>query len=425
MKLQTAKGVRDIPPEEKIVRNRMISTLTKVFERYGFAPLETPIIERFETLAAKGGAGEGSDAMKEVFTLSDQGERALGLKFEQTTSLCRYVGTNPQIKMPFKRYEIGPVFRDGPIKAGRYRQFWQCDVDIVGSKSMIADAEVLAITDKVFKEFGFDFLVKVNNRKVLNGILAQAGVKEFKNEALIAIDKLEKIGKKGVTDELFEGGLNDIQVEKIFEIIKEGLTLEELKSNLTDKDALEGVEELEELFKYLDAMQIKSAVFDVSLVRGLSYYTGTIFEAYSKKGKITSSLAGGGRYDKMIGDFLGGSREIPAMGISFGLAPIMDSLKAKEEFKEKSVAKVYVIPIKTVNESLDVIQKLRDLGVNADFDINGRGMSKNLNYANAMGIPFVIIIGENELKAGKVLLRDMSSGDQSLLTVEEAAKKLS
>ncbi|MBT3406321.1 histidine--tRNA ligase [Candidatus Woesearchaeota archaeon] len=424
MKLQTAKGVRDIPPEEKIVRNRMISTLTTVFERYGFAPLETPIIERFETLAAKGGAGGESDALKETFTLKDQGDRALGLKFEQTTSLARYVGMNPQIKMPFKRYEIGPVFRDGPIKAGRYRQFWQCDVDTVGSKSMLADAEVIAIMEKVFEDFGFDIAIKVNNRKVLNGLLNQAGVDD-KEEAIIAIDKLEKIGKSGVTDELFDRGYNDVQVEKIFDVLDVGSDLSKLKLKITDEEGLEGVKELEELFGYLDKMKIKVAAFDVTLARGLAYYTGTVFEAFSKSGPIKSSLAGGGRYDSMVGKFLGGGRDIPAVGVAFGLAPIMDSLKAKEEFKEKNPAKVYVIPIKTVDESLDVVQKLRDLGVNADFDINGRGMSKNLNYANAMGIPFVIIIGENELKAGKVLLRDMASGDQNLLTVEEAAKTLS
>mgnify|MGYP002641282391 CR=1 FL=1 len=423
MELQTARGVRDIPPEEKIVKNKVVDTLRNAFEVYGFSPLETPIIERYETLAAKGGAGTSSDVMKETFKFKDQGKRNLGLRFELTTSLARFIGMNPQMKMPFKRYEIGAVFRDGPIKLGRYRQFWQCDVDIVGSKSMLSDAEVLSVVQTVFDNLSLDIVIKVNNRKLLNGILTQAGIKK-KEEAIIAVDKLDKIGVKGVSEELIQRGYKPKQIESLFDLIKEGITIKELKQLITDEEGLEGLEEIDQLFAYLKNIGVKSAVFDVSLARGLAYYTGTVFEAFLKKGKVTSSLAGGGRWDGMIGKFLGGNREIPAVGVAFGLAPIMDVLKEKEEMKKRSLAEVYVVPIKTVSESLSIIQELREANINTEMDLNGRGMSKNMQYANALGIPYVIIIGEDELKKKKVLLRNMETGDQELLPLSVVIKKL-
>ena len=422
MKIQTAKGVQDTPPEEKLIKNQVVDTLREVFETYGFAPLETPIIERFETLAAKFAAGEASDALKEIFSLSDQGKRDLGLRFDLTVPLARYVAMNPTLKMPFKRYEIGSVFRDGPIKAGRVRQFWQCDVDVIGTRSMLADAEVVAVANTCFNKLNLEVVIKINNRKLLNGILEQAGIKN-KEEAIIAIDKLAKIGVKGVSAELKERGYTKKQIETVFSLVKEGMTLKQLKNKLTNEEGREGISELEELFGYLKQMEVKKAKFDVSLARGLAYYTGPVFEVFLKKGRITSSLAGGGRYDDMVGNFMGGGRTVPAMGISFGLVPIIESIKEKQEFKEKTLAQVYVIPIKTVKESLEIVQDLRESGIKTDFDLNGRGMSKNLQYANALGIPYVLIVGERELKKGKALLRDMQSGDEQLLSVKQVITK--
>ena len=418
MKPQTAKGVQDTPPEEKIIKNKVVSTLREVFETYGFAPLETPIIERYETLAAKFAAGEASDALKEIFKLQDQGKRNLGLRFDLTVPLARYIAMNPTLKMPFKRYEIGSVFRDGPIKSGRVRQFWQCDIDTIGTSSMLADAEIISILETAFNKLNLDVVIKVNNRKLLNGILEQAGIKN-KEEAIIAIDKLDKIGVKGVSAELKERGYKPKQIKQIFELIQENISLKQLKSKVVTEEAKEGIKELEEVFAYLKQMGIKKAKFDVSLARGLAYYTGTVVEVFIKKGKITSSLAAGGRWDNMIGNFIGGNREIPAVGIAFGLVPIIESIKEKQELKEKTPAQVYVIPIKTVKESLNIISQLRENNIKTDFDLNGRGMSKNLQYANALGIPYAVIIGEQELKKNKVMLRDMQSGDQQLLSVKE------
>ena len=423
MKLQTARGVQDTPPEEKIIKNKVADALKNVFQLYGFAPLETPIIERYETLTAKFAAGDASDALKETFTLTDQGKRNLGLRFDLTVPLARYVAMNSTLKMPFKRYEMGSVFRDGPIKAGRVRQFWQCDVDTIGSSSMLADAEIIAVIDTGFNKLKLDTIIKVNNRKLLNGIFEQAGIKN-KEEAIISIDKLAKIGVKGVTNELLEKGFKKKQIDMIFELIQENTSLANIKKKIKTEEGKEGIKELEEVFSYLRNMGIKSVKFDISLARGLAYYTGTIFEAFMKKGTITSSLAAGGRWDNMIGNFMGGNRIVPAVGGSFGLVPIIESIKEIEKLVKRTLAKVYVIPIKTEKKSLEIVQQLRNEGVAADYDLNGRGMSKNLQYANTLGIPYAIIIGSDEIKKNKVLLRDMVTGDQKLLALKDVVKKL-
>ncbi len=423
MELQTAKGVRDIPPEEKALKNQVVNTLTEVFELYGFAPLETPILERYETLAAKFAAGEASDALKETFKLTDQGNRELGLRFDLTVPLARFMAMNPMLKMPFKRYEIGQVFRDGPLKLGRYREFWQCDIDIIGSNSMLADAEVLAVVDAAFTKLGLDIVIKVNNRKVLNGILEQAEVKDKEN-AIIAIDKLDKIGKEGVAKELQERGFTKKQIDAIFALVKEKSSIAELKSMLTAQEGQQGIQELEELFSYLKAMGVSTTQFDVSLARGLAYYTGTVFEARLQDGRISSSVAGGGRWDNMIGNFMGGNKEVPAVGVAFGLEPIMDTLRLEKKIQDKPSAQVYVIPINTIAESLSMVQELRKNGVAASFSLGKKGVSKNLEYASSLKIPYALIIGEDELKKKKVLLRDMNDGTEQLLALKDVVKKL-
>jgi len=423
MKIQIARGVQDTFPEEKIIKNQVVDTLREIFELYGFAPLETPTLERYETLAAKFAAGESSDALKEIFKLTDQGKRKLALRFDLTVPLSRFVAMNPNLKLPFKRYEVGSVFRDGPIKLGRYREFWQMDIDTIGTNSMLADAEIVAMTETIFKKLKFNVVIKINNRKLLNGILNQAGIKN-KESAIIAIDKLDKIGVEGVTAEMLEKGYKKEQIKKVFTLIQKDISLTQLKKTITDPEGIEGLQELAELFDYLKQMNISTALFDISLARGLAYYTGTVFEVFLKKGPIKSSLAGGGRYDKMIGNFIGKSREVPAMGISFGIAPIIDVLKSTKKNIVKTPAKVYVLPLNTTKQSLSIAQQLRNEGISTDFALSKKGMSKNLQYANTLGIPYVVIIGEKEITQNKVLLRDMQTGDQQLLTVKEVIKKL-
>ncbi|MBC8500922.1 MAG: histidine--tRNA ligase [Nanoarchaeota archaeon] len=422
MKLMNAKGVRDFPPEEKIIRQKVVDTLRETFEEFGFNPLETPEIERFETLSSKYAGGD--EILKEIFKLKDQGGRKLGLRYDLTIPLARFIGMNPNLKMPFKRYEIGRVYRDGPIKLGRYREFWQCDVDTVGSKSMLADAEILAIADRGFKKLGLKTVIKINNRKILDGILLSTGVKENKwIDAILSIDKLEKQGKNEVKKELEQKKI--ASTSKIFKLIQKKennkKTLDNLKSFISNDIGKEGIAEMEELLKLLKSFKV-SVDFDPSLARGLAYYTGPVYEVFLEKSEIKSSIAAGGRYDEMVGKFVGKEDAYPATGISFGLEVITDALSSKE--KKKSVVDVYVIPIKTTSESIKIAQKLRNSGIKIDMDISGRGISKNLNYANALDIPYVIFVGEKELKQKKVKLRDMKTGKEQLLSINNLVKKL-
>lgn len=429
MNLERAKGTRDFSPEEKILRNEIVQTLTKVFEKYGYPPFETPIIERFDVLSAKGGAGEESEAMKETFNLTDQGGRQLGLRFELTLSLARFIGMNPALKMPFKRYEIGPVFRDGPVKLGRYRQFWQCDVDSVGSKNIVADAELIMLALDCFKELELDAYLQINSRKLLKGIIEYAGINAKKADSvIISIDKLEKYGKQEVIKELEQKGITDEQTTKLLGAINPDGTNEEkleiLKKIIDNVTGKEGINEIEEIFYYLNNEQKKNVVFAPSLARGLGYYTGPIFEGFLRKSKITSSICGGGRYDKMIGLLLSTDKEYPATGISFGLDVITDAMKLIRTETKQTVVDVYVIPIGVKKQALEIVQKLRDKEIKADIDITGRGISKNLNYANSLSIPYVIFIGENELKQKKVKIRNMKTGKEEMVSADNVWKRI-
>jgi histidyl-tRNA synthetase len=429
MQLENSKGTRDFPPEDKILRNEVVERLRRVFERYGYSPLETPIIERYELLAAKGGAGQDSDAMKEIFTLSDQGGRKLGLKFEQTLSFARFIGMNPNLKMPFKRYELGPVFRDGPIKLGRYRQFWQCDVDVVGCKEMIIDSEILALALDAFKELELDAYLEVNNRKLLKGIIDFAGIRpELADSVIISIDKLNKIGKSGVIKELEDKRVGEDQVAKLMSAFESKGSTEEklrmLKTIITSNIGKEGLKELEEVFSYLSEAQKKNIVFNISLARGLGYYTGTIFEGFVKDSKVASSICGGGRYDEMIPLLIDSKKDFPCIGISFGLDVIADVMKLAKKESDRTVTKVFVIPIKTPEKCFGLCKQLRDAGINADMDFQGRGISKNLNYVNSMNIPYAIIVGEQELRQDKVKLRDMKTGKEELLSASDVIRQL-
>lgn len=429
--LQTAKGVRDVPAEELLLRKKLMDALVRIFERYGYNPLETPIIERWETLSVKFGAGADSDAMNEIFRFRDQGNRELGLRFELTLSMARYVAMNPNIKLPFKRYEMGRVYRDGPIKLGRTREFWQCDVDIVGTGDMIADAELMKLSLDAFKALGLDAYIEVNTRKLLNAVLEQAGVAEEKRTpAVIILDKLNKIGRDGVQDELRRMDLNFDTSDKILQLLEvRGDNTEKfsaLKTLLTTDSGRKAIAELEEMFSYFSAEEMKNIVFCPSLARGLAYYTGPVFEGFLRDSEFKGSICGGGRYDDMIGMFLQGKEKVPATGISFGLVPIMEALKLKEKSDIKTVTRLFVIPIgKTKREALGIAQELRSAGVNTDIDLISRGISKNLDYANSTAIPFVLFVGERELKEKKVKLRDMKSGKEELLTVKAVAKRLS
>ncbi len=425
MELQLPRGMRDFPPEEKILRDEVIALLKEIFETYGFSPLETPIVERWEILSAK--YAGGTELLKETFKLTDQGGRALGLRYELTVSLARFIGMNPTIKRPFKRYQIGTIYRDGPIKKGRYREFYQCDVDTVGTSSMLADAECLNLAAEVFQKLGFDYEIRVNNRKLLQEILADIP-SDLASNVLIALDKLDKVGPVEARREMTERGLSVEQASQILKLVQvDGDNQTRLAIMAECVPNSQGLKELREVFSLLDVPQ--RVVFLPSLARGQAYYTGTIFEVYVKDSEITGSFAAGGRWDEMIGQFLGTNERYPAVGISFGLEPIIEEIKTRQQQSEqsprKTVTQVYLIPFKTViAEGRKICQQLRQAGIKTDMDLAGRGISDNLKYANTYNIPFVVIVGPDELAQNRIKLRDMRSGAEELLSVAEAIMRL-
>ncbi|MGV8141756.1 MAG: histidine--tRNA ligase [Candidatus Woesearchaeota archaeon] len=425
MTIEMAKGVRDFPPEDKIIREELVSNLKEVFESYGYSPLETPSIERLDTLTAKFAAGTESDAAKEIFKLTDQGNRELGLRFDLTVPFSRFIASNPNMKMPFKRYEIGRVFRDGPIKLGRYREFWQCDVDIAGASSVKAEAELLLLTIEAFKRLKLDAYVEVNNRKLLFGLMDYCKIPVEKHETvIISIDKITKYGEDIVRKELVDKFIDKHSIDKLMEVFTLRGTNDEKLERLTpvmhSDIGKEGLKELKELFDYLKFVEHGKIILNIALARGLAYYTGTVFEGFLKDSKVTSSICGGGRYDNMIGMYASNNRQYPAVGISFGLEPIIDAIRLGNKELKKTVSELYIIPIQTFKESLVIATTLREAGLNVDIDLMDKGISKNLDYANSLKIPFVAFIGETELKDQKIKLKNMNTGSEHLVTLDEA-----
>lgn len=432
MAIELPKGVRDFPPEEKMRRQDIIDGMRHIFERFGYAPLETPTFERMDVLGAKFAAGEGSDAMQEIFQFQDQGKRKLGLRFDLTVPLARYVAIHPELKLPFKRYQIDKVYRDGPIRLGRYREFWQCDVDIIGADNILADAEMLAIAHDVFSMLGLSVTVEVNNRKFLEGLLTQAKLPKGKHvPAMIVIDKYKKLSKKELEEEFSSKGIDEEAMVHLFGLLEMTGTNDQILAHMDEFShtdiGKEGVRELREIMRHAKTLGCTKIRVNPGLARGLSYYTGPVFEGFLDDGEalgITSSVCGGGRYDDMVGNYVGGGRKIPALGISFGLEPITETLKKKSPFEQKTPAKVYVIPVGVSDEALKVAKDLRKAGLCVDMDVQGKGISKNLAYANSLGIPFVIIVGEDEVKQGKVKLRDMKSGKEEMLSLHDVIDKI-
>lgn len=421
MELMGSKGTRDFLPEKQIEKQEIIEKIKKVFELYGYSPIETPVFERFEVLSSKYAGGE--EILKETFSFTDQGKRKLGLKYDLTVPLARVIAMNPALRMPFKRYQIERVFRDGPTTTARYREFYQCDVDVVGSKTMQADAEIIKISEQAFKELGLEVEIRLNNRKLLNGLMQEIGIeKEKVMPVLLAIDKLDKQPKEEVKKELKEKRIEEKKIKKIFELIeikgKNLEILEKLEKKVSSEEGKEGIKELKKILEFAKQYKITNLYITPNLVRGLAYYTGPIFEILLRKGKVKSSVGGGGRYDKMIGLIAGKGKEFPATGISFGLERILDELEEKGE-KKKTVTEIFIAPINAEKEGIDLAEKIRELGINTEIDLMQRGISKNLDFASKQGIPFVVVLGEKELKAKEFSLKNMDSGKETKVKFSE------
>lgn len=426
MKVERVKGMRDFSSEDMLIRDFILDTIRNGFEIFGFEPLETPVLEYWSTLSAKGTGG--SEILNESYVFKDKGNREIGLRYDLTVPLARFVAMNPNLPLPFKRYQVDKVWRYSDIAKGRLREFYQADIDIVGSNNILADAEIISCAIFVLKKLKFnEFLVRLNNRKILSAILKYSGVDKNKEiEVLRTIDKLDKIKEQGVRDEL-KVKISEDAVEKIFDIINIDGTKEEVLQK-TEKlvgkfpDGKNGIEELKQLLNYLTLFGYDTKIkIDLSLARGLDYYTGPIFEISTAEN--IGSIAGGGRYDNMIGIFLG--REIPATGISLGIERIIEVIKDKKIFSfEKTKIRVLVANANKsmLNEALKIAKILRGRNIPTIVDLRERNLSKQLEFADTLGIPFVIIVGQKGLKEGKVTLRDMKTGEQKEVKILEIEK---
>jgi histidyl-tRNA synthetase len=435
-KYQTPRGTRDFMPWEMVRRQYLFDVISRTFESFGFAPLETPAFESWELLGAKGGGGEA--VKDEVYMFKDKGGREMGLRFDLTVPMSRVVAGNPQLQKPFKRYQIGRVWRYDNPQAGRFREFWQADVDIIGSSSMAAEAECIAALTECLDRLGFrDFKIRLNSRKILNGMVEAAGIDEKRAPAVFrALDKLEKQGRKVVEKELRSAKVTPKQASKLMSMVGISGSPEEAigkAMKILDGflEAKQGLEELEEIVRlsgsYATADKIE---IDLSLVRGLDYYTGPIYEIKAKtgKGKDVGSLAGCGRYDNLIEMF--GGQPSPATGGSLGIERIYEIMIQEGMFAGVSdgTVKVFVSAVtddqELIKAAIETAQKLRAAGIAAETDVMGRKFKKGLEYADSKGIPYIIIIGEKELKTGKLTVKDLKKRTQKSMTLGAVLKML-
>jgi len=445
------KGTRDFTPLEMTRRNYIFDTIRKIFKTYGYLPIETPAMENLSSLMGKYGE-EGDKLLFKILNSGDfknklSGEELKdtpagklgtmisekGLRYDLTVPFARYVVQHRnEIAFPFKRYQIQPVWRADRPQRGRYREFYQCDVDVIGSNSLLNEFELLQIMNQVFVELGLKVVVKINNRKVLAGIVEVIGESDRMMDITVAIDKLEKSDMEKVMQELEQKGLNQEAMEKLEPVLQmEGGNLEKLEfleGFLKDSDiGLEGLAELRQFLSYMDVDPVKAEVeFDVALARGLNYYTGTIFEVKSVEVQI-GSICAGGRYDDLTGIF--GLDGVSGVGVSFGADRIYDVLQQIDRFPEKGEMDTQILFVnfgeQEVLHILPILGKLRKAGIASELYPDEAKMKKQMSYANTRKIPFVALVGELEIQEGVITLKEMDTGNQERLTPEQLIKRFS
>ncbi|MHA6529727.1 histidine--tRNA ligase [Paenibacillus sp. BAC0078] len=422
--MQNVKGTYDYFGREQAIRQKVRSTLTELFEVYDFESMDTTLLNELELLTSKYAGGD--EILREMYQLTDQRGRQLGLRYDLTIPFAKVIALNPGIEFPYKRYEIGKVFRDGPVKKGRLREFLQCDADMVGISGPQGEAELMMLAAEAFRRLEIPIILKWNNRRFLGEILEAAGVPPEEHlSVMLSLDKLAKIGSSGVLAELNEKGLTSAAIDTLKELLDmDAPSFEELadKYGLAGKPGAQEVLDLQRLITEIGLAG--TCVFDPFLSRGLSFYTGTVYEIFDASGVYTSSLGGGGRYDAIIGKLVGRDDiEYPTVGISFGMESIMALLGERPVREEASG--VLVIPIgEYLQQALTAAAALRAAGIRTAIDTGKRKLKKTLASASAKGIRYVLLIGENEAAAGKLLLKDMLQQSEDLVTVEEAARRI-
>lgn len=424
---QVLKGFRDLLPQQMLLRQHVIRTFREVFERYGFEPIETPVLEYLDVLTGKYGEDE-----KLIYHFEDRGGREVGLRYDLTVPLARFIANHRhELTFPFKRYHIEPVFRADRPQRGRYRQFWQCDVDIVGTASMMADAEVIMVWIDALKAINMpNFVIQINHRKILQSLAQVAGVPDEQAATIHrAIDKLAKIGPEGVKREMIEHGITPEAADRVLALVAIDAPAEEVLAELSRQlagNALaeEGIRELQELFLYLHEMQADPSHYrlNLALARGLDYYTGPVFEATVSEPNI-GSLGGAGRYDHLIGMFLG--EDIPATGASLGLERIIDVIQELHLIPLPATVTDVLVTVfndDLLGDSLRLVSLLRGQGVDAEVYLGERrDLRRQLQYAGKKGIPAAAILGPDEVQAGTVNLRNMRTGEQVTVPRAEVA----
>jgi histidyl-tRNA synthetase len=451
------RGMRDFSPNEMIKRNYIFDIIKDVFQRYGFQPLQTPAMENLSTLTGKYGEegdrlifkvlnsgdfldktdvnnGQAVDAKKLLPQIAEK-----ALRYDLTVPFARYVVMHKnEINFPFKRFQIQPVWRADRPQKGRYREFYQCDADIIGSNSLFNEFELVQILDEVFTRLNLNVTIKINNRKILSGIAEYIGAPELITDITVAIDKLDKIGKEKVIEELKEKGLSDealIKVEPLLDfkpITVLGNETADYINNLIGNTDIgrKGIEELQAVFNLTTKIPLQTAKFefDLTLARGLNYYTGAIFEVKlnDEKSSYTGSLSGGGRYDDLTGIF--GLPDLSGVGISFGADRIYDVLEELNLFPQENLSNIKVMIANFGNATSDfclrLLHLLRQQGISALYYPEEVKMKKQFEYADALNIPFVLIIGEDEMKQEKVSVKTMQTGEQELLSINQLTGKL-
>ena len=428
---KTLPGFMELLPQEQILFNQMKEKIQKTYEKFGFLPIDTPVIESTEVLLAKA----GGETEKQLYSFS-KGDSNLTLRFDLTVPLAKYVAMHAnELSFPFRRYQIGKVYRGERAQRGRFREFYQCDIDVIGDGELniINDAEIPSIMYNVFRELGLEnFCIRINNRKILNGLFEAIDAKEIAVDIMRIIDKIEKIGPENVKEELKVLNLAEENIEKVMNFIKiTGSTDEKLEAlnnfNIQNDTFKTGVSELNEVIKYIRLFNVPEGYFtvDVSIARGLDYYTGTVYETFLNDYKSIGSICSGGRYNNLSEYYT--DRKMPGVGMSIGLTRLFFVLNDVNLIKtqQKSISKVLILSmVPDLKPAIETANKLRNEGINTEIYFDDKKIKAKFKYADKLQIPYVIVIGEDEILTNTLTLKNMTTGEQERKTLEEIIELL-
>lgn len=415
---QNLKGTTDYYGKDQLIRNKITDTLKETFIKYNYQPLDSTVLYNYDILAYK--YKDGAEILNEMYTLTDQGNRRLGLRYDLTIPFCKFIANQKDLRLPLKRYEIGKVFRNGPVKTGRCREFYQCDVDVVGISGQVIEAEQMQMVVDIFTKLGIDINIKWNNRKLMSIIIEDSNISKDKVEEVIGIiDKIEKISRQEFIKELSKIEIDEETANKLLDNFNKSLTdYIETYENDERVVACEAIQEIKTLSSYIEKLNLSdNTTFTPTLARGLSIYTSTVFEFFDKKERLTCSLGGGGRYDKIITDFIDDGNIYPAVGLSFGLEPIYTIIK--DEMSSDNLIDVYIIPMGTEVESLMLARNLRQNNINVIVEMNNRKLKKCFEYASKENIKYVIVVGSDEIQENMYTIKDMTTSEQLKLPYNE------